>query len=63
MSRTVSSSATTAAGETRDDDVEEGDDAVDDCGKDGADAVHDGHEDIADRAEDRFELLWQNVSS
>lgn len=56
--RTMSSAATTAAGEARDDDVEEGDDAVNDGGQDSADAVDDGHEDIADRAEDGFELWW-----
>lgn len=50
----VSSPAATAAGQTRDDDVKERDDAVDDGGQDSADAVDDGHEDGADGLEDGF---------
>lgn len=49
--------ASTAAGETADDDVEEGDDAVDDGGAHGADGVDNGHDDIADGAEDGLDLL------
>ena len=39
----MASPTSTSAGQARDDDVEEGDDAVNDCGQDSADAVHDGH--------------------
>lgn len=48
--------ATTAAGEAADDDVEEGDNSVDDCGAGSADGVDDGHEHIADGAEDGLDL-------
>ena len=42
-SRPMASPTSSAAGQARDDNVEEGDDAVNDRGEDGADAVHDGH--------------------
>ena len=48
--------AAAAAGKAGDDDVKEGDNAVDDAGKDGADGIDDGHQAVADRAEDGFEL-------
>lgn len=48
--------ASPAAGQTRDDDVEEADDGADDGLQDGADAVDDGHQAGADGAEDGFDL-------
>ena len=47
----------TAAGQARDDDVEQGDDAGDDGLQDGADAVDDGHQAGADGLEDGLDLL------
>lgn len=44
-----------AAGQARDDDIEEGDDAIDDSSDNGADGVHNCHKDIADCAENGFE--------
>lgn len=44
-----------AAGQTRDDDVEESDDAVDDGSDNSTNGVHNSHDDIADRAENGFE--------
>lgn len=42
-SRAMPPPASTTAGQARNDDVEEGDDAVDDAGEDGADSIHDCH--------------------
>jgi len=50
----ASTTSSASAGQARNDDVEEGDDGVDDSGADGADGVDDGHEAVADRAEDGF---------
>lgn len=54
----ISPTARLAAGQARDDDVEESNDAVDDGHDDGTDSVHDCHEDIADSAEDGFDLCF-----
>lgn len=54
--------AAVAACEAGDDDVEEGDDAVDDGCEDHANAVDNGHQAVADGAEDGFELLEGYVS-
>jgi hypothetical protein len=54
--------ATAAAGEAGNDDVEETDNGVDDSGQHGADAVDDGHQAVADGAEDGFELELEEVS-
>lgn len=54
---TTSPAPAPAAGETRDYDVEDGDDAIDDGFEDGADSVDDGHEAGADGLEDGFDLL------
>ena len=45
-----------SAGEARDDDVEEGDDAGDNGLEDGTDAVHNGHEAGADGLQDGLDL-------
>ena len=50
------SSTTTAAGETRDDNVKDGDDSIDDCGQDCANAVDDGHQYGTDGMEDALKL-------
>ncbi|KAL8810363.1 MAG: hypothetical protein Q9223_002496 [Gallowayella weberi] len=54
-----SSAATT--GEARDDDVEEGDNAVDDGFQNVADSVDDSHDAGADGLEDRFDLYNKEV--
>lgn len=54
--RASTSSTTATAGQAGDDDVEDGDDAVDDGHEDCANAVDDGHEDRADGTEDRGDL-------
>lgn len=56
MSSSTSAPTAAATGEAGNDDVEDGDNAVDDCGKDGADAVYDGHEAGADGLKDRLNL-------
>jgi hypothetical protein len=58
----VATAATAAAGEARDDDVEDANNAVDDSGQHGADAVDDGHQAVADGAEDGLELEFEEVS-
>ena len=58
VSSSVALSATAAACETRDDDVEEDDNAVDDGVQDCTDRIHDGHQAIADCLEDGFDL-WR----
>ena len=49
--------STVAAGQTGDDHVEEGDDAVDDCFADRADGIDDAHETGTDGVEDALDLL------
>lgn len=53
--------AAAAARQARDDDVEEGDDGVDNGRAGGADGVHDGHEAVADGAEDTLNLFVRLV--
>jgi hypothetical protein len=62
VSRSVATAATVTAGEAGDDDVDEGDDAVDDGGQHGPDAIDNGHQAVADGAEDGFELEFEEVS-
>lgn len=50
-----------ATGEARNDDVEDGDDAVDDGGEDLTDAVNNSHEASADGLEDGFDLWAQRT--
>lgn len=60
MTRRMSSlslTATAAASQAGDEDVEEGDDGVDDTGEDGSDSVDDGHETSTDGAEHACDLL------
>ena len=54
-------SAATATGQAGNDDVEEGNDAIDNGGEDGANGVDNGHKAISDGGEDGFDLL-QKVS-
>jgi hypothetical protein len=58
----VPPASTAAACQATDDDAEEGDDAVNDCGEHVADAADDGHDDGADGPEDGFELQEELVS-
>jgi len=55
MSSSPPTSAT-AAGEAGNDDVEECDDAIDDCSQDRADTIHNGHQDATDGSADSLEL-------
>ena len=52
----TSSASRAVAGQAGDDDVEEGDDAINDGGQDSTDSVDDGHEAAADGAEEIFDL-------
>jgi hypothetical protein len=52
----TSTCGVTATGQTADDDVKEGHDAVNDGEEDEADAIDDAHENAADGAKTRFEL-------
>jgi len=54
MSSSPPTSAT-AAGEAGNDDVEECDDAIDDCSQDRADTIHNGHQDATDGSADSLE--------
>jgi hypothetical protein len=56
MSTSHTVPAAVAACEAGDDDVKEGDDAVDDGCEDHANAVDNGHQAVADGAEDGFDL-------
>lgn len=49
-------SSATSAGQARDNDVEEGDDAGNNGLENGADTVNDGHETCPDGLEDRLDL-------
>lgn len=51
------SSLVTTTGQTADNNVEEGDNSVDDAGENGADPVDDGHEDTAYCLANAFKLL------
>jgi hypothetical protein len=55
---TSSPTASTTAGQARDDDVEEGCDCADDGLQDAGDAVDDCHEAVADCAEERGDLFF-----
>jgi len=54
VSSSPPASATTAS-KAGDDDIEESDDAVDNCGQDCADTIHNGHQDATDGSADSLE--------
>ena len=56
MASALALAATVAAGEEGDEDVQEGDDAVDDGGQDGADSVDNGHQHTANGLEHALDL-------
>jgi hypothetical protein len=58
----MATTATAAAGEAGDDDVEKGDNAVDDGGQHSAYAIDNGHQAVAYSAEDGFELEPEEFS-
>ena len=59
--RTMTSTPAAAAGEARDDDVEDGDNGSNNGLQDGPDAVDDGHEACADGLEDGFNLRHEEI--
>ena len=54
----MTAATTSTAGKARDDDVEDGDDSVDNSLEDGTDAVDDSHQGSADGLEHRLDLGW-----
>lgn len=56
------SSSTAAAGEAGNDDVKQGDDAVDDGFEDGTNSIDDGHDASTDGLEDRLDLCDKQMS-
>lgn len=59
-STTAPTFSTVAAGEARDDHVDDSDNTADDGMADGADSVDDSHETATDSAEDALDL-WSNA--
>lgn len=54
----LAATSTSTAGKAGDDDVEDGDDSVDNGLEDGTDSVDDSHQGSADGLEHRLDLRW-----